>query len=255
MVIDYDKFPILKCLYNGDNIEIEETPDSVNIINSIPSSTIISFSSNVEIIALPFYECWQKNKYKLSNLSESVFHEIKNINGSVIMPKLGYNILYSIKSSVEFTILLCVNKTVNVIVNANANTNTFDYWVKNTAINDKTSFNNDEKYQIALSTVCELFTFLIFKKYAQIETKIIHPGQKLKGAKKSDNIKSNLPHNIKILDSTWFTNIIKTEGFGVSGHFRLQPCKKDGEWTRELIWINDFQKNGYTRKAGILTQP
>lgn len=36
------------------------------------------------------------------------------------------------------------------------------------------------------------------------------------------------------------------------GHWRLQPFKKDGEWTYKMIWINDFEKQGYTRKAGIL---
>ena len=38
------------------------------------------------------------------------------------------------------------------------------------------------------------------------------------------------------------------ECFQVSGHFRLQPY---GDGTRRLIWINEYTKNGYHRKATI----
>ena len=58
--------------------------------------------------------------------------------------------------------------------------------------------------------------------------------------------------DIGYLDSKWFTSLVNSKGFKVGGHFRLQPKKKDGEWTKELIWINDFEKKGYSRKAGIL---
>ncbi len=49
-------------------------------------------------------------------------------------------------------------------------------------------------------------------------------------------------------DSKWYTKISNDESFQVSGHFRLQPY---GDGTRRLIWINEFTKNGYHRKATI----
>lgn len=49
-------------------------------------------------------------------------------------------------------------------------------------------------------------------------------------------------------DSKWYTEISNDESFQVSGHFRLQPY---GDGTRRLIWINEFMKNGYHRKATI----
>lgn len=51
-----------------------------------------------------------------------------------------------------------------------------------------------------------------------------------------------------IFDSKWYTEICNDEAFKVSGHFRLQPY---GDGTRRLIWINEFTKNGYHRKATI----
>lgn len=51
-----------------------------------------------------------------------------------------------------------------------------------------------------------------------------------------------------LFDSKWYTEIQNNESFRVSGHFRLQPY---GDGTRRLIWINEFTKNGYHRKAAI----
>lgn len=89
--------------------------------------------------------------------------------------------------------------------------------------------------------------FEAFLKYVPIETKILGPKKKDKlfGCKYLNETNSE----IEIIDSTWFTNLIKSDAFKVRGHFRLQPKKKEGEWTKELIWINEFEKSGYTRKA------
>lgn len=54
--------------------------------------------------------------------------------------------------------------------------------------------------------------------------------------------------NYWLFDSKWFTEISNDESFQVSGHFRLQPY---GDGTKRLIWINEFTKNGYHRKATI----
>ena len=49
-------------------------------------------------------------------------------------------------------------------------------------------------------------------------------------------------------DSKWYTEISNDKDFQVSGHFRLQPY---GDGSRRLIWINEFTKHGYHRKATI----
>lgn len=55
-------------------------------------------------------------------------------------------------------------------------------------------------------------------------------------------------NNIQIIDSKWFTTLVKSDAFKVRGHFRLQPCG-EGMKDRKLIWINDFEKSGYTAPA------
>ena len=101
------------------------------------------------------------------------------------------------------------------------------------------------------------FTFLrnavnlyFFKKIVQVETKIVnneHKHHKI-GNDKFINT-SNI--DIEIIDSKWFTNIIRNEQFGVRGHFRLQRCGESFNKIK-LIWIKDFIKHGYHKKAGKL---
>ena len=53
---------------------------------------------------------------------------------------------------------------------------------------------------------------------------------------------------IEIIDSTYYTTIVKSEGFKVRGHMRLQPYGKKKK-QKKLIWIKDFQKGVVVRKA------
>lgn len=63
-----------------------------------------------------------------------------------------------------------------------------------------------------------------------------------------------IPLNYIQIDATWNKNIDVNSPFPVSGHFRHQP-KKDanGEWYKELIYIESFMKYGYHRKAKMLS--
>lgn len=93
----------------------------------------------------------------------------------------------------------------------------------------------------------KVITYSMFKEYAEVETKFIESYSRVKdiGCKYINDTGINITH----LDCRWFTNIVNSSEFKVRGHFRLQPIKKDGKWTRELIWINEFKKHGYLSKA------
>lgn len=94
-----------------------------------------------------------------------------------------------------------------------------------------------------------LITFILFKKYVALETKEIKANKRgyHAGTKYVNETKSN----ITILDSTWFTTIVRSEGFAVRGHFRMQPYGP-GATKRRLQWIPTFEKEGYTRIAKML---
>lgn len=106
-----------------------------------------------------------------------------------------------------------------------------------------------------ISVISDILTLVLFLKYCELDTKIVKPG---KTERHTDNKYENeTGHKIEILDSTWFTTIIRSEGFMVGddtgGFFRLQPCGP-GLSQRKLIWVLPFEKKGYTRTAKVLNQ-
>lgn len=102
-----------------------------------------------------------------------------------------------------------------------------------------------------ISVIADILTMVLFFKYCEVETKVV------KGNKKDNHIGvkyvNETTTDVEILDSTWFTTLVKSDGFHVRGHFRFQPCGQ-GMSDRKLIWISDYDKEGYTRQAKILTQ-
>lgn len=90
----------------------------------------------------------------------------------------------------------------------------------------------------------------LFEKYAKVETKVFRPGGKIKT--KQGRIKNESNMVFAYRTTNYFTEYIRDEDFKVSGHLRLQSYKnKDGEISRKLIYINEFVKHGYHRKATI----
>ena len=104
-----------------------------------------------------------------------------------------------------------------------------------------------------LQEICNfLYSLLIaninFMKYANVETRILQPKERITDI--SCKYTNDSDSRITILDSTWFTNLVKSESFNVRGHFRLQPCGQAFK-DKKLIWIDSFQKSGYNRKATV----
>lgn len=97
-----------------------------------------------------------------------------------------------------------------------------------------------------------IIAFCLFKKYCDIETKEISPSNR-RAKVGGEKYLNETDKRIKILDCTWFTNLVISGAFGVSGHLRWQPYGP-GLKQKKLIWISDYQKEGYVRKAKVLIQ-
>lgn len=95
---------------------------------------------------------------------------------------------------------------------------------------------------------------LFFKKYGNIDLETLPARQKVKRSSLiGEKVNNFMGIDVQVLDSRWFTTICRDEGFIVSGHFRLQPCKDEqGQWTRRLIYINPYAKHGYHRMPPIV---
>lgn len=85
---------------------------------------------------------------------------------------------------------------------------------------------------------------LIFLKLTEPEIIHVAAGKKHGTRKQGHYNASAFP--VTIVDSTWNKFIVRTEGFGVSGHFRMQRYGK-GNADLKLVWIKPFLKHGYVR--------
>lgn len=85
---------------------------------------------------------------------------------------------------------------------------------------------------------------LIFLKLTEPEIIRLAAGKKHGTRKQGHYNATSVP--VTIVDSTWNKYIVRAEGFGVSGHFRMQRHGKDNA-DLKLIWIKPYQKQGYVR--------
>jgi hypothetical protein len=119
---------------------------------------------------------------------------------------------------------------------------------------------NDEEYGTIHGTETEdaygnildyLFSYLIFYNFTETENKTIFSTESGKQRRiKIDNEKflNESNNDIEIIDTNYFTRIIRTGEFGVSGHFRLQKHGPKNSLTK-LIYIEKYKKSGYTKEA------
>ena len=93
----------------------------------------------------------------------------------------------------------------------------------------------------------EIMRILTFVELGDIEIKEIPGGQNNGKAKKNGKITNTSIKTVFVVDSNWNTLVIRTDGFAVRGHYRLQPCGTNFA-DRKLIWIDAFEKHGYKRR-------
>ena len=94
-----------------------------------------------------------------------------------------------------------------------------------------------------------ILTYLCLRKWAEVEIAEVKTlvKKEVKNKKKTIVVTDD-GLSYFTFDSKWYTEVCNDNDFNVSGHFRLQPY---GDGSRRLIYINEFVKHGYHRKALI----
>ncbi|WP_347839972.1 hypothetical protein [uncultured Draconibacterium sp.] len=108
-----------------------------------------------------------------------------------------------------------------------------------------------ESYDAYANILDYVFSYLIFYNFTETDNKIIFgtdSGKQRRIKIENEKFLNETKNEIEIIDTNYFTRIIRTGEFGVSGHFRLQRHGPENSLTK-LIYINEFKKNGYTREA------
>ena len=113
--------------------------------------------------------------------------------------------------------------------------------------NGKLHFPPDERNEDFYNEMMEFVRLLIFTELVDIETVELAPKQSA-GTRKQGKWLNESNTNVRIIDSSWNKVLIKGQSFSVTGHLRMQPCGPGLKY-RKPIWIDEFEKEGYTRNA------
>lgn len=93
----------------------------------------------------------------------------------------------------------------------------------------------------------------IYRIYGDIEDKVLpSKGSVSISLGKETTFTSDFNETVHVIGPSWLTNSYRLEGFKVRAHPRWQPIGPN-RCDVKLIMIKEFEKHGYTRKAGILT--
>jgi len=203
------------------------------------------YFNNIKIITNPFSIAIDKSRNKLCS-PELYQNEVGLYNGTFIFHGGKQVICYYLRLGegeydFEFTYFVFYDNDILITFRYLNQDEQFGWASKIFGLKQNDKAKLQEHFDVFLGN---LFLTIKFIKYAEIEVKFVGANERLKEV----NCKyvNDTNSDIQILDSTWFTTLVKTEGFNVRGHFRLQPCGQ-GLIDRKLIWISEFEKHGYTR--------
>lgn len=113
-------------------------------------------------------------------------------------------------------------------------------------LKDLVIFPNNQDGYMTDNDFMDFLKLLIFVEYSELEEVLLRPKQSF-GTKKEGKYLNESERNFIIVDSSWNKIIVKTENFGVSGHFRWQPIGVNRE-DRKLVYISEYLKKGYVKK-------
>lgn len=207
------------------------------------------FGNKVQYVSQSFIEAYQKGKHKLAD----IFDKEEMEECGTFIWQLGsftHTNFYSLKTWIEDGVWKADYVFIQFSKAAKNDFKSVDVCISGLGDVEKTfiwkgHYDNgfDHGYYFSF-----LVTFICFIKHVELETKVIQPQKKdfHIGTKYVNETKKK----IEVLDSTWFTTIVRSEGFDVRGHFRFQVSGK-GRSERKLVWVNGFEKTGYTRKAKL----
>lgn len=287
--MDFNKLPITKFLYGLDkrdypsSVKKHSNPESYftrlcfsyekNDISWVDEETddtrtpndVIDLLYKVRnncrrpiVISKSFFSVMEKSEESFTPFHNDILEECDGENGVVHAPYLinGSILVYAVKSG-KLSVWVVLNKKhdgQNLFAPSSyisVYTNDKKKGVGHQLVVDYISLlDGCVEPPIPLYThAFTILTYLCLRKWAEVEIAEVRTKVKEELKKGKKNIvvsKDGLSYFT--FDSKWYTEICNNNDFKVSGHFRLQ---RYGDGSRRLIYINEFVKHGYHRKALI----
>jgi hypothetical protein len=213
-----------------------------------------AWKNNVQYVTRPFWDAYARSQSKIKTVvQETAFEEA----GTLIIPWKDHTqtIFYAlrtngVKESWDYEVMIMMfTKSPH---SEEFGLDLFLYLSKeDNDCRERIWKGFEEQGRDIAYWIADLMCFKTFLKYAEVETKIVNAKRKEKHL--GEKYVNETDYKVQILDSTYFTTISRTDGFGVRGHFRFQPWGP-GLTQKRLQWIEAYQKEGYTKTAKILSQ-
>lgn len=227
----------------------------VKDIKSFLKKHLETFKNNIVLPAESFFTALQTSAPSLKKAFDEepdfMFKNLKYTTG-ILLEKEGISIFYHIDTQKRLVTGVCfvddrlVGGIQNMMLGVLDNTQPLAKVYLSIAPPDPEAVEIMD-YVKYLINRCTLISY--FRTYADHDLKTVSG----KSSSKLNNIEYTNPNkdSIKILDSSWYTSIVRDTGFNVTGHLRMQAYGHN--WSeRRLIYIDSFVKKGYIRKAKML---
>ena len=256
---------LFRYLFNLDNRDLPQSiinwcKNMGSTINSDRESAIKELSHvkgncrNLVVFSKTFVDTMDKSYMKFTQFHMDILEELDNENGIVRSPYFieGCYVVYSIKNGC-LTIWVFqegIDKYLSIPT----------YYICATPKDKIRGADHQiECMVVPLIDNCleanlrdyidMVLDYLCLRQWAEVQLKKVATTVK-KDIKQGKNTRTVSEAGLDYyqFDSKWYTEISNDKDFQVSGHFRLQPY---GDGSRRLIWINEFTKHGYHRKATI----
>lgn len=254
-------------IINGDlsfDIPVSEPTNDPALINWKPSEIrsflkrdLSQFQQNVLYIKESFYEAVVKSKDAILGAihkDADYMYDHLRYKSAVLLDETSLSSFYTVNADTKtITFLVTIGK--NAAFGVCNQSLVQDRPVSDTKfyLNPSISYAKHDETMIHELNATAFFGLMtsFFRSYADHEIKTV---QHKASAKVNGSIYKNMnKRNVLVLDSSWYTSLVRTEGFLVRGHLRMQACGT-GFSERKLIYIDSFEKNGYVRKAKMLPQ-
>lgn len=262
MRLSYKKYPILESLHDGifpENFILNEDDirtlslEKIKMLETVFALESDNFKSQILVLSQPFIDASFTAKEKLTDLYFDIISNSEfTVSGTIITADLVSMVSSAVSMSADGS-----PQGVVAYFLFHASGCLLAYYIESARFRGQfwisswvtSRFNVPKRDWLLFVSACEMEKTIqfMFQKFASVEVVEVKAGKKIKTGK--EKILNETGFDALYLDSKWFTTLVRSEGFNVRGHFRMQPKKKGGEWTKEIIWIDEFQKHGYTSPA------
>lgn len=217
-----------------------------------------------ELIMPSFEEVMRKSASSFEKVMPQLFHEFSEKGECGILLRGKETFIYSFKENQLHIWDFYENKEesifrLSIINDFNSNQQPRVY-IADSLISDNVLFKGSlEERMCSLRSIANFISvYVTVKRYVKVETVIIPQGKltSIKGTPleyvEKKKIINQSGQEVLVMDSKWFRKIVNDNDIYVRGFWRMQNKKNmDGEWYKELIFVDSFVRHGYHRNAKI----